>query len=71
MKACAETERCAYWQLKVAEKKCTLMSLCGFDQGKNYADTAIIDRPKQQSGWIMGARKCQTIEDTIDDRGNG
>lgn len=45
------------------------MSLCGFDQGKNYADTAIIDRPKQQSGWIMGARKCQTIEDTIDDRG--
>ena len=51
------------------------MSLCGFDRGKNYRTGRSsdynfeIDRPKKQSGWIMGARKCQSIEDTKDDRG--
>ena len=73
MKACHDNERCTYWQYKVANKECTLLSLCGFDWGKNYKGIAgfnfQIDRPKKQSGWIMGARKCQSIEDTKDDRG--
>ena len=87
MKACADNERCAYWEfkeaidekeakgkgIKASKSECTLLSHCAFGQGQNYQEAdgrvKIIDRPQKKKGMIMGARKCQSVEDTKDDRG--
>jgi len=71
MKACTQNDRCAYWQYKVAEKKCELRSMCGFDRGNQKFRSSYnsgIDRPTKQSGWILGARNCQSVKNTKDDR---
>ena len=43
------------------------MTACG--KIKDWQKLAAIESPKRESGWIMGAKKCQTIENTSDDRG--
>ena len=59
--------------IKASKSECTLLSHCAFDQGQNYQKAdgwgKIIERPKKKKGMIMGARKCQSVEDTKDDRG--
>ena len=43
------------------------MTACG--KIKDWQKLSAIESPKRESGWIMGAKKCQTIENTSDDRG--
>ena len=71
---CRNEPKCTYWQYKKPTKECILLGQCGTVQnGWSWMSNGI-DGPRreisaQKGWWIMGAKKCQTIQDTKDDRG--
>ena len=71
---CNRHKLCMYWNYEKATKDCFLLSVCGMVINK-YLETysnAMRTRyvVKRQDGWVMGAKKCQTMEEIKDDRGN-
>jgi len=73
MVACNRHKLCMYWNYEEATKDCFLLSVCGKVENKYLRTYTTAMRTKNvvknQEGWIMGAKKCQTIEENQDDRG--
>jgi len=73
MVACSRHEKCMYWNYEKATKDCFLLSVCGKVVNKYLSTYSTAMRTKNvvknQEGWVMGAKKCQTIEENKDDRG--
>ena len=71
---CNRHKLCMYWNYEKATKNCFLLSVCGkvlntYLQAYKH-EISFEGLMKEGAGWITGAKKCQTIEETIDDRGN-